>query len=269
MTAVLPARPQEAPPAMVTRRPEPMRPPVNTGDLWKWVDRLTLDRKEKLHRRFPGQRKSTIEHVPVPSLWTQMVEAIASTNSGGGHGKSATGSRSPMDLALAALMFEIERDILIGLDQLGAQARVQVNVDALRFRHDTKSDLRQLATLVAGSGDQVVVGSWVRRYRFWVARVEEALKLEPEAVRTDECRGTPCPCCLALWVTTEKDGEHRRAPALIAQFRDGQLQHLLCRACGADWRDDVDELTQWIAENEAEFGPAREWGQTVPKAEGA
>jgi hypothetical protein len=312
VTAAVLRFPGKDQPRMTVRRPTPMRPQVETRDLWKWVDLLTRDRKEKLHRRLPGQRKSTVEYVDVPSLWTQMREAVASSNSGGGHGKSASGSRSPMDLALAALLMEVEKHIVDGLAELGARARVQVEqsdrvtprrpaprlavvggwpliepqhagllaerarraaadqadrADTARLAHDVHSDLRQLATLAVGTGDQVLIGVWVRRYRSWVTRAEEALTLDDESIHTRPARGRPCPCCLALWVTSERDGERFRDPALVAEFRDGQLQHLLCRACGADWRDDVDELTQWIAENEAAYGPAHLWGETVPRAE--
>lgn len=295
---------------MLRPRPTtPARQDVETRDLWKWVDLLTVDQEKKLRRRHAGQRTARVEHVKIPSLWTQLVEALASSSSGGGTGKAGAGSRSPIHIPAAALVMDVERMVLNGLTELGARPRTHLEHqaaditktvapallddyglplldpvtagslteraarpaaderarrDTARIVHDISSDLRQLAQLIASTRDQLIVDIWVRRYRSWVTRTETTLALEDASVDLRPQWGRAC-TCLALWVTFEQDGEQRREPALVAEFRDHQLQHLLCRACGTDWRDDLDELTEWLAANEATYGDARTWGLTVPR----
>jgi hypothetical protein len=101
-----------------------------------------------------------------------------------------------------------------------------------------------------------------------VLRAETTLTADDESVDTRAIRGHACPVCLALWVTSERDGENFRDAALVIAFRDGQVQHITCRACSTGWwrGDDVEELQRQLRSNEALFGPAHLWGETVPKA---
>lgn len=243
------------------------RTPVDTGQLWKWVDRLTVSRRHRLVRKGASGR-NVVEYVKVPSLWTQLRVAVASSNSGGGRGKSSTGSRSPLDLPKLALMHQIEQDVLAGLAEYGQAPRVVDQGDG-HLTVDVRAELRHLAATVVSSGDQAAVLGWTITYRSWVSRAETELTEDDESIDLRGVRGEACPCCLALWVTSDRDGEDFRDPALVIAFRDGQVQHITCRACRAGWwrGEDVDELTRLIATNTAVHGPAHLWGQTVRRAE--
>lgn len=292
------------------RMTDPQQQPA-TGDLWKWVDRLTRDRRHRLVRK-PLSGKPTVESVTIPCLWTQMEEALASSNAGGGRGKSSTGSRSPLDLAIEALMTEIEQTVINTLRSFGHAVRLRTEDapttprtlpvplladaagrplfdpdqsgqlveraarahadahdrrSAARPLHDTTSDLRQLAAVIVTNGDQQLVDHWVGRYRGWVSQAAAALTADDESVDVRGVRGHACPTCRALWVTSVRDRETFRDPALVISFRDGQVLHITCRACEAGWwrGEDVDQLTRQIALSTAVRGPAHLWGETVPK----
>lgn len=247
---------------------------LDTGQLWRWVDRLTLDRRQRLVRQHPGG-KPHVDHVDVPSLWTQLTEAVASSNAGGGRGKASTGSRSPLDLAIEALLIEVSDLVTDAIRSHGSRPRIHLE-DALtiRHRHDVRSDLRQLATVLVGTGDADLVDWWTDRYRTWVSRAETALTGEDENVDLRGVRGHACPDCRTLWVTTTQPStafpagvETFREPALVVAFRDGQVLHITCRACRTGWwrGDDVDSLRRQIALQTAIHGPAQLWGQTVPR----
>lgn len=239
-----------------------------TGDLWKWVDRLTRDRRQRLVRRAPGM-KERVEYVDVPSLWTQLVEAQASTNAGGGKGKASTGSRAPLDLAITSFMAEVQADVVRALRELGSPARIEITERGTVC--DLRAELRHLPAVVVSASRPELVDRWAGRYRRWVARAEEALTIDDEeSVDLRGVRGHACPTCRALWVTSERDGELYRDAALVIAFRDGQVQHVTCRACGTGWwrGDDVDELTRQLASNEAIWGDARRWGDTVERRMG-
>lgn len=103
-------------------RPDVQRTPVDTGDLWKWVDRLTTDRRQRLLRQIPGTAP-TIEWVTVPSLWTQLEEAVASTTTRDGGASKGTGSPAPIDVAVTSLMHEISTRLIRALVAADLQPR--------------------------------------------------------------------------------------------------------------------------------------------------
>lgn len=110
------------------RRRQPdvvQRAPLDTGDLWKWVDRLTTDRRQRLVRQTPGT-KATIEWVTVPSLWTQLEEAVASTTTRDGGQSKGTGSPAPIDVAITSLMHEMSTRLIRALIAADLQPRLLV-----------------------------------------------------------------------------------------------------------------------------------------------
>lgn len=250
----VPDQPQQA-----TRR-------TDTGNLWKWVDRLTLNRRQRLTRQIPGTEPH-IEYVDIPSLWTQLLEATASTNHGGGRGKATSGSRTPIDLAIAALSAEVNDLVADALIAHGHTPRITLDRRWDVLSHDTRSDLRQLAAVIVTTGDDDLITWWADRYRTWVHRAQTALTTDDDTIDTRAVRGHACPNCQALWVTSERDHETFRDPALVIVFRDGQVLHITCRACGTGWwrGGDVDRLTRQIALGTAVRGPAELWGKTVPR----
>lgn len=217
------------------------RGPIDTGHLWTHVDRLTLDRKQRLVRQAHGQ-KPTTQWVPIPSLWTQLEEAIGSTTTSDGGRSKSTGSAAPLDLTIAVLMQEMTRDVVRALRELGAPARIQASEHGLTV--DTRAGLRHLPAVLLGTHDQQLVDDWVDRYRSWVTRSETALTLDGDGIDTRGIRGHACPACDADHVLRDDDGETYRDPALVVAFRDGQVLHATCRACSTGWwrGDDLDQL---------------------------
>lgn len=285
------------------------RQPLDTGDLWKWVQRLTRDRKQRLLRKpLPGHGKPHVEYVPVPSLLTQLGEALASDNTGGGTGKASPGSRAPIDVAIEDLFDDMSTRVRAALLELGgtprvlrgaplesrralpdlyetfvdedgrqhriplydpdvagqlvaAAGRAAVTRDQMRYRHDLASDLQQLPVLLVGTRRQPLVDEWVGRYRAWVALAETILTADDEAIDLRGIRGHACPSCGESFVERTEpstdpravDGVERyRDPALVIAFRDGQVQHITCRACDTGWwrGEDVDELSADIRATE-------------------
>jgi hypothetical protein len=267
---------------------------IDSGKLWHWVDRLTRDHRQRLTRHTPGQKNPRVQYVPVPSLLTQLLEALASTNSGDGRPGKSTGSRSPLDLAIESLITDMSDQTRRGLlacgghprvlvaaplagpgrkppalfdddgqlryepDQAGrlveAAARASVTRDTARLRHDLAADLRQLPALIIGTRQQALVDEWTDRYQRWVAQAEAILTGDQENVDLRGIRGHACPSCKEEHVERVEPSTDPRAidgverfhdPALVIAFRDGQVQHITCRACGTGWwrGDDVDQLS--------------------------
>lgn len=258
---------------------------IDTGDLWRWVDRLTQKRRERVVRKTPG-RKPVVEYFEVPALWTQLLREVDSSNAGGGHGAGGSGSRPPLNLDKVQLVIEIADHITDALIEHGEQPRLEAhrrkprpNVAPPRLlddqgqplldpdvagrlveraariaadrrprtgtgflQHDTKSDLRRLAAIVVGTGEAELIDVWADRYRWWVARVETALGNDDESIDTRPVRDKACPACEATHVVRQQRSEAFALgietfhdPALVVQFRDGQVQHVTCRACGEGW----------------------------------
>jgi hypothetical protein len=115
--------------------------PVRTGSLFTSLDRLTRGERQRLARK-PLVGQPLVEYVDVPSLWTQMEEAVGSTNSSDGAPSKSTGSRAPLDVAITALMHDIAtrtKEALIGsgiapryLDEPRPAARPRPTVELTR-----------------------------------------------------------------------------------------------------------------------------------------
>lgn len=231
---------------------------MDTGDLFKSLDALLVARKERNVRREPGQ-KNRVEWVPTRSLWEQLLEAQASDNSGGGRGKASPGSRAPLDLNITALLAEVTDSVVDALVVRGHHPRYQegsARTHGLGIRiFDVPASLRQLAAVIRDLGDQELADHWARRYRSWVARAKTALGLDEDdmldvrAVRLPGIGYPPCPDCGWAFVTADRDGEDYREPALVTQFRDGQVVHVTCRACNTGWwrGEGLEELKEQLA----------------------
>ncbi|TKJ24354.1 hypothetical protein [Blastococcus sp. CCUG 61487] len=259
---------------------------VDTGDLWRWVDRLTRARRERVVRKTPGAR-ARIEYFELPSLWTQLIREVDSSSTGGGHGAGGTGSRPPINLEKVALAAEISDLVTDALIEHGERPRLEVDAttdrrraatppalvddtgrplhdpdvagrlveraaraaadqaarrDSGRLQHDTASDLRHLAAVVADTREVELITWWADQYRYWVARVETALGSDDESIDTRPVRGKACPACEATYAIREQPSEAFASgvetfhdPALVVQFHDGRVRHVTCRACGGDW----------------------------------
>lgn len=272
-----------------------MSTPIDTQDLWRWVDRLTLPTRQRIRRRPPGSRKAIIEYIDIPSLWTQLLTDVESSAAGGGHRAGGTGSRAPLNLAKIALAQEISDTVVDALISYELRPRVlvraagarptaaavrlhdawgkpavdpdlagrlteraarraadhQARADAARLRHNTSSDLRQLAAHVVTLGERDPLTWWADRYRLWATRIETELGDDEEGVdirpapRVPGVGYPPCPACGVARIPYDRDGETFHDPALVVRYLDGQVQHVTCRACLTGWwrGDGLNELT--------------------------
>ena len=221
----------------------------STGDLWRWVDRLTLSRRHRLTRSAPGRR--WVEHHDMPSLLEQLVDQQATTSSGRSGGGGGTGSRAPLDLATTALLIDIEDLVIEGLIAHDVRPHRTVELVGKVTVHllDVPASLRALAATVVDTRDADLVEWWTDKFCSWVLRAEECLDLEAADVTTLPVRGTACPDCGVDTVLVDRDGEDVRRPALTITFRDSQVLHVSCQACVTSrWRGDgIDTLTDSFA----------------------
>lgn len=285
---------------------------IDTGDLWRWVDRLTRGRRERVVRKAPGS-KARVEYFDLPSLWTQLLREVASSNAGGGHGAASSGSRPPINLEKTSLLIEISDLVADAIVSHGGTPRLMTRTELRRRsappprlvddlglplldpdmagrlveraarvgaedrgrrdtaapQHDASSDIRQLAAIVVGTDDVDLITWWADQYRSWVARVETALGDDDESIDTRPVRGKACPACEVQYVIRTQPSEAFALgvetfhdPALVVQFRDGQVQHVTCRACLTGWwrGEGLDELGQqlqrpaWVSRSGDEEG---------------
>lgn len=213
--------------------------PVDTGDLWRWVDRLTQTTRRRLTRKPVGE-KPTVEYFDLPSLVDQLVDAQASSNGGGGRGKASPGSRAPIDLTITALLAEMSSltiDALVAHDthphwKPGAGRTAAYGVRVV----DVPASIRALAVTVVAARDDDLIDWWADRFCSWVLRAEDALDLDADdTLDLRPVRGVTCPDCSVDYVHEDRDGEDYRIPALTIAFRDGQVLHVTCRHCTRGW----------------------------------
>ena len=212
----------------------PGRGRVNTDDLWRSVDKLTKPGSE----RNPSTAKGRAKHLPVPSLWRQLVAAQASDNSGGERGKASPGSRAPLDLNIASLLAEMARQVVDALVAHDVHPHRRDGDDRTRGLGirllDVPACLRQLPEVLRELGDQALVDEWADRYWSWVTRAQEALGLDEDSDLRD-IWGEACPACLTTYVTNELDSASDRRAAIAAKVGQGLVLDIRCRACGRSW----------------------------------
>jgi len=222
----------------------------STGDLWRWVDRLTLPTQHRLARSEQGGRR-WIEHHEMPSLLEQLVEQQATTSSGRTGGGGGTGSRAPLDLATTALLIDLEDLVVEGLVAHGAQPHRTIELVGKVTVHmlDVSASLRALAVTIVGTADADLIEWWTDKYCTWVLRAEECLDLAGDDITTLPVRGTACPDCGVDTVLVDREGEAIRQPALTITFRDGQVLHVNCQHCSTSrWRGEgIDTLADSFA----------------------
>lgn len=201
------------------------QPGLDTGKLWAHVDRLTHDTRQRVAQQHRGQTQPTTTVVTVPCLVAQLERALAASNSGGGHGKAGV-HRIPLNTGAHDLLTDMRHQTRAALTQLGAH----------RPGDTTRAALRHLAATLVSTCDQDTVTAWATQYRRWVTHAEQTLALDTDdALTTRGIRGHACPTCEATTVERTQDGETYLDPAIVVAFRDGQLLHATCRACGTGW----------------------------------
>ncbi len=194
-------------------------------DLWTQCDRLTNPTRIRLTRDFDIPP----EWVTMPSLWTQLHEAIES-GAGlqtGGRGQQ---SKPPCDSTSLSLLLEIATDVRNGC----------LNARIKRTR-DVPKDLRQIVSGVIRSTDPAQFTLWHTLIRSWVSRVQVAISNDPD--RTWPMRGA-CRVCSSQTVPVWEDGEELRVPALSVHSEGGVINRIECRFCGSALNGD--DLTQLL-----------------------
>jgi len=195
-------------------------------DLWAVCDRLTNPTRIRLSRDFDIPP----EWVTMPSLWTQLYEAIES-GAGlqtGGRGQQ---SKPPCDSAALSLLLEIATDVRNGC----LNARIERSRDVPR-------DLRSLVSHVNASADPAALTMWHTLIRSWVARVRVTISNDPD--RTWRMHGAACQVCSSTTVPVWEDGEETRQPALIVHSEAGVIDAVSCDFCGSTLNGD--DLTQLL-----------------------
>ncbi len=195
-------------------------------DLWAVCDRLTNPTRIRLSRDFDIPP----EWVTMPSLWTQLYEAIES-GAGlqtGGRGQQ---SKPPCDATALSLLLEIATDVRNGC----LNARVKRSRDVPR-------DLRSLVSHVNASLDPAALTMWHTLIRSWVARVRVTISNDPD--RRWRMHGAACQVCSSMTVPVWEDGEETRQPALIVHSEAGVIDAVSCDFCGSTLNGD--DLTQLL-----------------------
>jgi len=199
---------------------------ATSRDLWAVCDRLTNPTRIRLTRDFDIPP----EWVTMPSLWTQLHEAIES-GAGlqtGGRGQQ---SKPPCDSTSLSLLLEIATDVRNGC----LNARVKRSRDVPR-------DLRSLVSHVNASLDPAALTMWHTLIRSWVARVRVTISNDPD--RRWRMHGAACQVCSSTTVPVWEDGEETRQPALIVHSEAGVIDAVSCDFCGSTLNGD--DLTQLL-----------------------
>lgn len=180
------------------------------------------------HRRAAAARRARVaaREAMVPSLLDQVVEAIESS-SGSGHRTAAGAHRSPIGLAAAALVGDVER--VVGH---GPRRRLCAAV---------------WAWVRAGLGPDTVDGT-TAQLAAWVARAHAVVD-PPRPVEL----AAACPQCRARTVRTPDDaGEAVRRPALEIDRVSGMVT---CARCRAQWGPELWEfLARVLADDPGPVG---------------
>lgn len=194
-------------------------------DLWNATDTLLNPTRVRLPRD-----DSPPEWVTLPSLWDQLIEAVASLT-----GRASTGaqrSRPPCNTDALSLLLEIAYAVRDGC------------LDAhLKRTCDVPHDLRQVVSHVIGSGDPAALEKSHELIRSWAAQVRLTISNDPD--RTWRMHGAACRICGSTTVPTwDDDGQEARQPALIVHSEDGVIDAIICDFCGTTLTGD--DLTQLL-----------------------
>jgi hypothetical protein len=210
-----------------------------TEPLWTAVDALTKPRTVRLLR---DGAPSDWAHLP--SLWAQLVEAVATGSEQGGGGRSSR-YRTPANLDCLELATTI-RDIT--LDALAGHAEKPVTHPGPPAVVRVPESLRRLASVVVGVGEDDLTGWWTYRIGSWGRQITTVLRLT-ERPQPRRVRDTACPLCHATHVILTTPEGLERVPALLVDFQDQLIRAAECSACGASWfrGDQLDALKGLLA----------------------
>lgn len=178
----------------------------------------------------------------VPSVWSQLAEAVGRT--GGGGGSAAAGSVPVIATEVVSLMQEI-RGVTRGAYLAHCRYRSASSAVPIPVQ------LRAVAISVASAdgADAPRYLEWLgHRLGDWVGRSRATLQLD--APRPRYLRGVPCPNCLAYQqVSNDPDGQVLINPAMAITWRldetDPEVLAIECRACRSYWPrgEALDRLT--------------------------
>ena len=190
-------------------------PLATRADHWAAVDRLVNPTRRRLTRD-----NGASEHVTIPSLFDQLVEAIETGGeSSQTHGVPA--SKPPMDTAALSLLLEIAELVRDGCRQRGIQRTF-----------DTPKDLRALTSAINTEGDPDRIDGCARLVKSWCSRITATISNDPD--RSWRMHGAACRVCRSTTVPTyADDGTEARQPALIVHSEDGRIQTIECAFCGS------------------------------------
>lgn len=227
--------------------------PVDTGSLWRHLDRLTAPQRTRVVRT-PERGPATVEWITVPPLHDLLAQAQASTSAGGGAGKASGGSRAPLNLEVTSLLADIAGTVVEACAGHDLPLRHQPGYGPAAGygvrRLDVPANLRGLAAAVADTGDEDLVTWWTAQLRTWVTRAQTSLQLlDEDATVTRPVRGAACPDCDQTSVLEERDGETYRVPAVVVVLRDGQVLARSCRACDRAAADQVPDTAAGLVED--------------------
>jgi hypothetical protein len=191
--------------------------PVSTADLWQAADQITRTHRQRLQR--DDGHSTYTEHVTLPSLWDQLVEAIDSGS--GKHTRGTQRSKAPCDDSALALTITIAGDVRDGC--LAAH---------LKRSRDVPRDLRAIVSHVIATGDQDAMRTTLATLRSWIGRIKATISNDPD--RTWRMHGAACRVCSSTTVPVwDADGTESRAPALIVHSGDGVIDKIVCGFCGS------------------------------------
>lgn len=189
-------------------------PRLTARDHWDAVDRLTRPQSRRLVRD-----NGHVERFRLPSLMTQLYEAMDGGEQGGAHGVPS--SRPPMDAGCLSLLIEIATTI-----------RHACHERRIKPTFDNELDLRALCSAVNTDGDLERIDKAAHLARSWAARIRATISNDPD--RTWRMHGAACRVCGSVTVPVfDVDGTETRQPALMVHSADGLIVSVECGFCGS------------------------------------
>jgi hypothetical protein len=211
-------------------------------DLWHAVAALTETRRQRL-RRDDG----ATEWFTLPSLWTQLIEAMEGVTGYQGDGKLQQ-SRPPLNTSAMSLLIRIagvvrdeRRTRFREATDLSDAARVMTLRGRLPF--ETPGELRQIISDLIRCGDQPIPDSdwtlfewWESQIRSWASQIRATIG----QAETWRLYGAACRTCQALTVPAfdPETGEAvGRQPALVVHSSNDVVTSVTCDMCGSALAD--------------------------------